>query len=176
MSASRPPADTGARHTPRLIAWEVTRSCMLACKHCRAAAQSRPYPGELSTEECFRLLDNIASFASPILILTGGEPMLRPDIYDIAARATGLGLRVVMAPCGALIDDESAAKILQSGIQHISISLDGATAASHDAFRGVPGAFESSLRGLEAARRAGLSFQINTTVTKHNLAELPATP
>ena len=160
------------KHTPMLIAWEVTRSCMLACKHCRAAAQRTPYPDELTTDECFALLDNIASFAKPIIILTGGEPMLRPDIYDIAKYAGELDMRVVMAPCGALIDDESAAKILDSGIRHISISLDGATAESHDEFRGVDGAFESSLRGIEAAKRAGLSFQVNTTITQDNLDEV----
>ena len=159
---------------PRLIAWEVTRSCMLACKHCRAAAQAVTYPDELRTEECFKLLDNIASFAKPIIILTGGEPMLRPDIYDIAAHATDLHLRVVMAPCGAMIDDDSAARIVRSGIRCISISLDGATPAGHDAFRGVEGAFAASLRGIEAAKRAGLDFQINTTITRHNLDELPA--
>lgn len=156
-----------------LIAWEVTRSCMLACKHCRAAAQGEPYEGELTTDECFGVLDNIVSFARPIIILTGGEPMLRPDIYDIASYATGAGLRVVMAPCGALIDDESAKKILASGIKHISISLDGATAASHDEFRGVNGAFAGSLAGIAAAKRAGLGFQINTTITQDNLDELP---
>ena len=174
MSPHPAPGSTDTRHIPRLIAWEVTRSCMLACKHCRAAAQAKSYPDELRTEECFRLLDNIASFAKPIIILTGGEPMLRPDIYDIATHATNLGLRVVMAPCGALLDDESAARILQSGIRHISISLDGATEAEHDAFRGVDGAFAGSLRGIEAAKRAGLDFQINTTITQHNLHELPA--
>ncbi len=158
---------------PRLIAWEVTRSCPLACKHCRAAARQTPYPGELTTEEGRRLLDNIASFARPTMILTGGEPMLRTDIYDLAGYAHSLGLPVVMAPCGLLIDDESARKMLAAGIQVISISLDGATAESHDAFRGVKGAFDGALRGLEAARRAGLAFQINTTVTRHNLAELP---
>ena len=158
--------------TPRLIAWEVTRSCPLHCKHCRGAARSTVYPNELSTDECFKLLDNIASFAKPIIILTGGEPMLRRDIYDIAAYASGMGLRVVMAPCGALISDETAAKISRAGIRHISISLDGATAKSHDAFRGVDGAFASALRGIEATKRAGLSFQINTTVTKDNLDEL----
>ncbi|NQT19323.1 MAG: radical SAM protein [Planctomycetes bacterium] len=170
------PGSHGAdgRPLPRLIAWEVTRSCMLACKHCRAAAQTTPYEGELSTEECYSLLDNIASFARPIIILTGGEPMLRPDIYDVAAYAHGLDLPVVMAPCGVLIDDDTAAKIVKSGIRRISISLDGATAESHDAFRAVPGAFEASVRGIEAARRAGLDFQINTTVTRHNLAELEA--
>jgi len=164
--------DNSRIFTPRLIAWELTRQCPLNCKHCRAAARARPYAGELSTDECFKLLDNIASFAKPIIILTGGEPMLRADVYDIAARASGLGLRVVMAPCGALIDDESAAKMLKAGIRHISISLDGATAESHDAFRGVDGAFASSLRGIEAAKRARLGFQINTTVTKDNLHEL----
>ena len=174
MSPSSASGSTDRRHVPRLIAWEVTRSCMLACKHCRAAAQAKSYPDELRTEECFKLLDNIASFAKPIIILTGGEPMLRPDIYDIAAYATDLGLRVVMAPCGALIDDESAAKIVRSGIRHISISLDGATAAGHDAFRGVEGAFAASLHGIEAAKRAHLGFQINTTITQHNLDELPA--
>ena len=172
MSHPVPPSDKPP-HVPRLIAWEVTRSCMLACKHCRAAAQPEPYPGELTTEECFKLLDNVASFARPIMILTGGEPMLRTDIYDVAAYGHKLGLPMVMAPCGMLIDEQTAGRMLESGIQRISISLDGATAASHDAFRGVPGAFEGSLRGLEVARQAGLGFQINTTVTQHNLAELP---
>lgn len=165
--------DVGKMPLPRLIAWEVTRSCPLACRHCRAAARLEPYPGELSTEECLALLDNIASFARPIMILTGGEPMLRPDIYDIARHAHGLGLPVVMAPCGALVNDETARKILDAGIERISISLDGATAESHDAFRGVDGAFASALAGIEAAKRAGLSFQINTTITQHNVDELP---
>jgi len=158
---------------PRLIAWEVTRYCVLACKHCRAAARPTPYQGELSTEECFRVLESIVSFAKPIIILTGGEPMARPDVYDIAERATGLGLRVVMAPCGVLLDDESARRIVSSGIRRISISLDGAAAGTHDAFRGVEGAFGAAVRGIEAAKRAGLDFQINTTVSARNLAELP---
>ena len=161
-------------YLPRLIAWEVTRSCLLSCKHCRAAATGTAYEGELSTGECYKLLDSIASFSRPIIILTGGEPMIRPDIYEIAAYGDNLGLPMVMAPCGILIDDETAAKIVQSGIRRISISLDGATAESHDAFRGVAGAFEGTLAGLEAAKRAGLDFQINTTVSRYNLAELPA--
>jgi len=162
------------KHLPHLIAWEVTRSCMLACKHCRAAARPEPYSGELSTEECFALLDNIASFSKPIIILTGGEPMLRQDIYDIAAHATSLDLPVVMAPCGMLVDDESVTKMKAAGIRCISISLDGATAQSHDDFRGVPGAFDGAIKGIEAAKRGGLDFQINTTVTRHNRAELDA--
>lgn len=159
---------------PRIIAWEVTRSCPLACKHCRAAARREPYPDELSTAECFRLLDGIASFAKPLIILTGGEPMLRPDIFGIAAHARSLSLPVAMAPCGMLIDDAAARRMAEVGIRQVSISIDGATAASHDAFRGVPGAFDGSLRGIEALKRAGVPFQINTTVTKGNRAELGA--
>ena len=164
----------GNKHLPHLIAWEVTRSCMLACKHCRAAARPEPYSGELSTQECFSLLDNIASFAKPIIILTGGEPMLREDIYEIAAHGTSLGLPVVMAPCGMLVDDEAIGKMKDAGIRSISISIDGATSESHDAFRVVPGAFDGAMKGIEAARRGALSFQINTTVTQHNLEELKA--
>jgi radical SAM protein with 4Fe4S-binding SPASM domain len=161
-------------YLPRLIAWEVTRSCPLACKHCRAAAHLEPYPGELSTDECRRVLDNIASFAKPTMILTGGEPMLRTDIYDIADYAHRLGMPVVMAPCGKFVDDEAVARMKKAGIHCISISIDGATAASHDAFRGIKGAFDFAIQATEAARRGGLDFQINTTITQHNLAELPA--
>jgi heme b synthase len=159
---------------PKLIAWETTRACPLACKHCRATARPDPDSDELSTAEGFRLLESIASFAKPTIILTGGEPMMRHDIYDLAAHARDLGLSAVMAPCGLLLNDETAARLKQVGINHISISLDAATAEGHDAFRGVSGAFAAALRGIEAAKRAGLGFQINTTVTRHNVAELPA--
>ena len=162
------------RPLPRLIAWEVTRTCPMNCRHCRAAARHGPYAGELSTQECFSLLDNIASFSKPIIILTGGEPMTRADIYDIAARGVKLGLPVVMAPCGLLLNDETAAKIVQAGIRLISISLDGATARTHDAFRAYDGSFDACLSGIAAATRAGLPFQINTTVSRHNVEELPA--
>ncbi|MCY2929216.1 MAG: radical SAM protein, partial [Planctomycetota bacterium] len=172
MTHSHAAAGESGPHLPRLIAWELTRSCMLACKHCRAAAKPTPYTDELTTEECKKLLDNIASFSKPVMILTGGEPMLRPDLYEIAAYAHQLGLMPALAPCGMLIDEEAARKMLDCGIRRISISLDGATAESHDAFRGVPGAFAGSMRGLEAAKRAGLEFQINTTVTQHNRKEL----
>jgi heme b synthase len=162
------------KYLPHLIAWEVTRTCPLACKHCRAAAQPTPYPGELTTDEGKRLLDNIASFARPTMILTGGEPMLRPDIYELAGYAHRLGLPVVMAPCGMYVTAESVTRMRKGGISCISISLDGATAAPHDAFRGVPGAFDAALRAIETARQGGMAFQINTTVTRENAGELPA--
>jgi len=158
---------------PLLIAWEVTRTCNLNCQHCRAGARNKKYPHELTTEQCFRLLDNIAAFAQPIIILTGGEPMLRNDIYDIARHGSDLHLRMVMAPCGMLIDDDAAKKMIGSGIQCISISLDGATAKSHDDFRRVPGAFAGAVAATEAAQRNNLPFQINTTITRHNINELP---
>jgi len=159
---------------PRLIAWEVTRSCNLNCRHCRAAARFGPYENELSTKEIFQVLDNIASFCKPIIILTGGEPMLRPDIWDIARRGTDLGLRMVMAPCGQMVTEDTARRMIACGIQRISLSLDGATAASHDAFRRVEGAFQAVMDAARAARAAGLEFQINTTVTRHNIHELEA--
>lgn len=158
---------------PQIIAWEVTRQCNLNCKHCRAAARNIKYENEFTTEQCFRILENIAGFAKPIIILTGGEPMLREDIYEIARHGHELGLRMVMAPCGALMDDEAVQKMLDSGIQCISISIDGATAQSHDQFRCVTGAFDTALNAIVAAKRNHLPFQINTTITRHNIDELP---
>ncbi len=158
----------------RMIAWETTRSCNLSCIHCRAAAEKGPYEGELDTREALAFLDTVASFSKPVIILTGGEPLLRPDIYELAAYGTRLGLRMVMATNGTLVDETSVRKMIDSGIQRMSVSLDGATAASHDDFRKVPGAFAASLQALEIARKAGLEYQINTTITKINLAEIPA--
>ena len=161
-----------SKYIPRLIAWEITRSCEFNCVHCRAAARYGPYPNELSTAEILQTLDNIAQFSKPIIIITGGDPLMRDDVFEIAEHGTRLGLRMVMAPCGKPLSDETVQKMLDSGIQRISISLDGATAESHDAFRRVPGAFDGAIKAIEAARRNGLEFQINTTVTKQNVHEL----
>jgi heme b synthase len=170
---STTPSPPSPTYTPRLIAWEVTRRCNLACKHCRAGAQDRPYESEYSTEEIGKVLDSVASFCKPIIILTGGEPMLRDDIFEIADYGTKLGLRMVMAPCGFLITPESVEKMKASGIRRISLSIDGASAESHDAFRQVRGAFDSVLLAARIARENGLEFQINTTIHKGNLDELP---
>jgi len=156
----------------RLVAWETTRNCNLSCVHCRASATNGPYTGELDTKSCFQLLDQIALVDDPIIILTGGEPLLRPDIFDIARYGTDKGLRMVMAPNGTLVTKEAVAKMISAGIQRISISLDGADRESHDKFRGVDGAFEGSLNGIRIAREAGLEFQINTTVTKTNMDQI----
>jgi len=172
-SQDPPRAHSGAAPTLRMIAWELTRACNLSCLHCRAAAVSSAPPGELTTEECLALVDDIASFAQPTLILTGGEPLLRPDLFPILSRADARGLRTVAAVNGTLLDAPTAKRLADAGVRRISISLDGKDAASHDALRGVPGAFEGALRGIAAAREAALPFQINTTVTKQNADQLP---
>ncbi|MDX2496689.1 MAG: heme b synthase [Desulfobacterales bacterium] len=160
-------------NTLRLVAWETTRNCNLACMHCRASATHGPFSGELDTDASFRLLDQISHVGKPIIILTGGEPLLRPDIFDIARYGTEKGLRMVMAPNGTLITENFAQQMADAGIQRISVSLDGATRESHDRFRGVDGAFEGALRGIKLAKEAGVEFQINTTITKTNLKEIP---
>ncbi|MBI1988044.1 MAG: heme b synthase [Nitrospinae bacterium] len=161
-------------YLPRLIAWEVTRTCNLSCIHCRASAKLDHYPGELTTAEGQRLLEEIASFSQPILILTGGEPLMRPDIFDLIAHGSALGLRMVLSSNGTLITAELARKMAGAGVKRLSISLDGATAGSHDRFRQMEGSFEGALRGIELIRQAGLEFQVNTTITQCNLSELPA--
>ena len=161
-------------HTLRLVAWETTRNCNLSCVHCRASATNGPYTGELNTDQAFRLLDQIAEVGKPIIILTGGEPLLREDIFDIAKHGDKLGLRMVMAPNGTLITHEVAKKMASSGIRRISASIDGATKKFHDKFRGVDGAFDAAIRGIEYVKAAGIEFQINTTITKSNLNQIPA--
>lgn len=155
-----------------MIAWEVTRSCNLNCVHCRAAAHLGPYPGELSTEKCLALIDEIAAVAAPVIIMTGGEPLLRPDIFDLASYGTKKGLRMVMATNGTLVDEPVARRMIAGGIQRVSISIDGKDAQSHDAFRGEPGAFAGAMRGIDAMKSVGMEFQINTTITAANLHEI----
>jgi len=157
----------------KMVAWEVTRSCNLSCAHCRASAKSGPYPDELTRSEIFKVIDEIVSFAHPVVILTGGEPLLRKDIFEIAEYGKSKGLVMVMAPNGTLLNDENVRKIINSGIKRISVSLDGPDALTHDTLRNVSGAFKSATEGIECAKRAGLEFQINSTITKKNVKFLP---
>ena len=129
--------------------------------------------GELGTEEAFRLLDQIAEVAKPIIILTGGEPLLRSDIYDITRHGADLDMRMVMALNGTLITEKVAQELIDAGIQRISVSLDGSSAETHDRFRQVDGAFEGTLRGIDFLKKVGMEFQINTTITKTNLDQIP---
>ncbi|MDA8064827.1 MAG: radical SAM protein [Thermaerobacter sp.] len=160
---------------PRLVAWESTRACNLDCVHCRAEAVREHHPEQLTTQEAFRLVDDIGSWGKPvILIISGGEPLLREDIYEVAARGTARGLRVVMSPNGTLLTPERVRRIKEAGVARISVSLDGSSAERNDSFRMVSGAFEQATRGLGYAREANLPFQVNTTVTRRNLDDLPA--
>ncbi len=158
-----------AQHIPRLIFWELTKKCNLTCAHCRAEAEDIDFSGELDFRQIRNVIDDIASFAKPILVLTGGEPLFRADIFDIARYAGEKGMRVALATNGTLIDSDVAEKIKESGIARASISLDGWDGASHDNFRGVPGAFEKALQGARFLRENGVEFQFNTTVTRRNV-------
>ena len=156
----------------RIVAWEVTRSCNLNCVHCRASSQFGPYPQELNTIEAKKALDQIREVGQPIIILTGGEPLLRKDIFTLADYGTKKGLKMVMGTNGTLITPDITKKIQDSGIKRVSISLDGSTRESHDAFRQVDGAFDRAIKGIAYLKERGIEFQINTTITKSNLFEL----
>ena len=162
---------------PRLqvMAWEITRSCNLYCAHCRASAAYGPYEGELSTEECYRVIDGILEVGKPILILSGGEPLAREDVLEIAKYAVSKGLRVVMGSNGTLVTDEVAAKMKEVPISRLAISLDFPVAELQDDFRGKKGAFKEAMAGIVNTRRAGIEVQINSTITKLNVPFLDQT-
>ncbi len=157
----------------KLVAWEITRSCNLSCAHCRASAHSDTYPGELSTAQCFALVDQIAEVGKPILILTGGEPLLRADLFEVGRYASEKGFRVVIGTNGTLVTPEMAQKMKSVPISRISISIDFPVPALQDEFRGQAGAFEEAARGVKIARQSGIEVQINSTVTRKNVAFLP---
>src|SRR5215467_11289064 len=159
---------------PRLIFWEVTKGCNLRCVHCRATATELSSPTDLPTAKALDIIDQIAAFASPILVLSGGEPLYRSDIYQLARYASDKGLRVALATNGTLVTKEVARMIVDAGVKRVSISLDGADAATHDTFRGIPGAFEAALYGFRNLKEVGMSVQINTTGARHNAHQLPA--
>lgn len=150
----------------KLVALEITRNCNLFCAHCRASAASVPYKDELSTEECFHLIDDIVKVGKPILILSGGEPLMRQDVFQIAEYAMGKGLRVVLGTNGTLVTKEVATKLKEISVSRIGISLDFPVAELQDNFRGKVGAFEAAIAGIKAARQAGIQVQINSTITK----------
>ena len=159
---------------PRLIFWESTAGCNLRCIHCRRIdVADQLAPEDLTTAESKALIDQIVAFSSPIFVISGGEPLMRPDIFDIARYAAERGLRVALATNGTLIDDRMAGRIVDAGIRRVAVSLDGATAATHDAFRALPGSFDQAVRGIQRLRARGMSVQINTTVARHNVDELP---
>jgi AdoMet-dependent heme synthase len=158
----------------RLVFWETTKACNLSCRHCRAVPRRSLGPDELTTSRAFDLMDAIAEVAKPVLVLSGGEPLFRPDLFDIGAYGVESGFRMALATNGTLVDARTAAKIADTGFSRVAISLDGAQVETHDRFRGVPGSHARALNGLRLLRDEGVSIQINSTIAKHNVGELPA--
>ncbi len=157
---------------PIIVIWELTRSCALACQHCRAEAQHRRDPRELTMEEGFNLIDQIAAIQPRAFVLTGGDPMNRPDLCSLIAYATKKGLRVSMSPSATpLFLQTDLSQLVNAGLSRVAISLDGATAATHDRFRGIAGTWENTISAIQRAREAGLEIQINTTFCKSNFQE-----
>jgi len=142
---------------PKWIAWEVTGRCNLNCIHCRASSSMVSHDTDFTTEEARKLIDDITSFCSPVLVLSGGEPLLRPDLFEIAKYGTEKGLRMCIATNGTLVTDDICEKMKESGIKIVSLSLDGSTAAVHDDFRKQPGAFDATLRAAGTFHRNGIS-------------------
>ena len=159
--------------SPFLVIWEVSQACDLACRHCRASAQSERHPNELSTAESLRLLDQIRAIGDPLMVFTGGDPLKRPDLFELLQASTSLGLRTTVTPSATpLLTEDAIERFKACGVARMAISLDGPDAATHDAFRGVAGSFERSMLALRHAARIGLETQINTTVTRFNRHQL----
>lgn len=158
---------------PFIVFWEVTRACVLACQHCRAIAQPHAHPDELTHEEALHLIDQLAALAPPMLVLTGGDPMMRRDIFELISYASSLGLRVALSPAATpTLLHTDFKQLKRAGVVSMSLSLDGATRETHDRFRGVAHTFERTLMAAEAAKNAGIQLQINTTLAHSTIPEL----
>lgn len=165
----------GFDQRPFLVFWEITRACALACKHCRAEAQARRHPQELNREEASRLIGQLAELKPPMVVLTGGDSLMRADALDLVSEATSAGLHVALSPSAtARLMNVDFTALKAAGVQRISLSLDGATRETHDRFRGVEGTFVRTIAAVHRAHAADLSVQINTTLTRGNLREYEA--
>lgn len=155
-----------------VVIWNLIRRCNLTCKHCYSISADRDFPGELSTEEVFAVMDDLKAFGVPVLILSGGEPLLRPDIFEISQRAKALGFYVGLSSNGTLIDAHNIGAIAALGYDYVGISIDGMR-ETHDRFRRRQGAFDASLRGIRLCREHGIKVGLRFTLTRDNAAELP---
>lgn len=161
---------------PFIVIWEATRACALACQHCRAEAVTARDPLELSTAEARALMAHIAADFGPVLfVITGGDPLERPDLCELIAHGRSLGLRMAVTPSATTrLTPAAIAAMREAGVQRLAISLDGADAATHDAFRGIPGTFARSIGALAEARRLGLETQVNSSIWRGNRHQLRA--
>ncbi|MCB7129488.1 MAG: radical SAM protein, partial [Candidatus Brocadiales bacterium] len=157
----------------RLLFWETTAACNLECIHCRRLDVMKELAkDDLSTEEAFSFIDNLATLGSPILVLSGGEPLYRPDIFEIGRYARSRGLKLALATNGTLVDEPIARQIVDAGVQRVAISFDGADAKTHDEFRKLPGSFDRATEGFKHLKKLGMSMQVNSTIAKHNVHQL----
>jgi radical SAM protein with 4Fe4S-binding SPASM domain len=154
-----------------VVVWNATKTCNLECVHCYADAEIKRFAGELSTEEAQHMIEDLAAFNVPALLISGGEPLVRPDIFDLADYATSLGVRVTFSTNGTLINKEKAARLKKIGVTYVGISIDGGE-ERHDRFRGRIGAFRDAIRGIRNCRDAGIRVGVRCTVTQENLGEL----
>jgi radical SAM protein len=160
--------------SPFVTIWEMTRACDLSCVHCRAAAQSRRSQFELTSEQGFALIDQIALLKPKVFVITGGDPLKRDDLYDMIAYAKHAGLEPSVTPSATpLLTPEAIAKMKEHGVARLAISLDHYRAADHDEFRRVPGSFDLTIRAIEAARDNNIPVQVNSTVSKRTAADMP---
>jgi heme d1 biosynthesis radical SAM protein NirJ len=163
-----------ARNPPGpVVIWNLIRRCNLTCKHCYSISADKDFPGELSTDEVFGVMNDLKRFRVPVLILSGGEPLLRPDIYDIAARAKEMGFYVGLSSNGTLIDEDNIGRIEAIGFDYVGVSLDG-IAQTHDTFRRMDGAFDKSMHGIRLCKQRGIKIGIRFTLTQDNAHDLPA--
>ena len=168
------PTSLGPKRNPPgpVVIWNLIRRCNLTCKHCYSISADTNFPGELSTEQVYAVMDDLKAFRVPVLILSGGEPLLRPDIYDIAKRAKGKGFYVGLSSNGTLIDENNIDKIAECDFNYVGVSLDG-LGATHDRFRRLDGAFDASLKGIRLCRDLGLKIGVRFTMTQDNAHDLP---
>ena len=159
---------------PKWIAWEITRRCNLNCVHCRSSSEMEVKGHrDFSTEEAYRIIDDIASYAKPVIVLSGGEPLLRKDVFDIAKYGTEKELRMCIATNGTLVTDEICEKMNASGVKMVSLSLDGSTDAIHDDFRSQKGAFAGTINAARLFKKHGVQFLVNSSFTKRNQEDIP---
>jgi len=157
---------------PFLVSYSITTKCNLMCKHCYSESVDQAAPDELSTEEAFRLMDDLSKWGISLLVIDGGEPLCREDMLDVVKYASSKGLRTTLGSNGTFIDEAMAREMLDAGIKSVAISVDGADAQTHDSFRGISGAFAQTLKCVEACRKANLAFQFNMVIRKETLSQL----
>jgi len=156
-----------------VVVWNMTRRCNLRCVHCYSGSQDRPYTGELTTAEAKAMIGDLAAFGSPVLLFSGGEPLMRPDLPELARYAVDRGMRAVISTNGTLIDEAAAATFREIGLSYVGVSLDGME-ATHDRFRGTPGAFAAAMRGIRICRDMGIKVGVRFTIHRGNAADVPA--